>query len=74
MNWIPGEDYYIRLTNKTADNLTEQQIQEMIEKIQTIAEKYDFGLGCHGSWKSFKIIAAGEDEIINKYKFKVGEK
>lgn len=71
MNWEPGDDYCVRWEDKTEENRTKEQLDEMVEKMRTIANEYGFDLSCYGNWKGMKIVAAGEDEIIRKHAYEI---
>ncbi len=71
MNWEPGDDYCVRWKDKTAEDRTKEQLDEMVEKMREIANEYDFDLSMATNWKGMKIVAAGEDKIIKKYAYKI---
>lgn len=66
LNWAPQEDFAIRLSDQTALPRTEKQLNEMCEKINAIANEYDFKLSCFGGWTGLRIIAIDEDRLFRE--------
>ncbi len=47
--WLPGQDFMIRLDDKTADPRTKEELDKMVDEIRNVANKYDFDLCSWGS-------------------------
>ena len=58
--WQPMDDFAIRLSDETAEDRTEEELDQMVEEMREIANKYDFDLEASGSWQSFKHMVVGE--------------
>jgi len=66
MDWKPGEDFCVRLCDKTNDARNSEQLEEMVERIRKEVNPYGFDILGYGSWASMKIVAKGEDSILKK--------
>jgi hypothetical protein len=71
LNWAPQEDFAVRLSDKSALPRTRQQLEEMCEKINAIANEYDFNLSCFGGWTGLRMIAIKEDELFKEFNSKI---
>lgn len=66
--WFPGEDICFRFDDKTAEQRSEAELQALTDELREVANKYDFDLSAHGTWKSFKKVALGELMLVAKDK------
>lgn len=58
--WSPGDDFVVRFEDKTGENRTAEQMDQMVEEMREVANKYDFDLDQYGDWKGIKKTAIGE--------------
>jgi hypothetical protein len=47
--WRPGDDYAVRLKARSDGPLTEEQLNEMVDKIGDVVQEYGFKVGSWGS-------------------------
>jgi hypothetical protein len=62
--WEPGEDYFVRMDDCTAEKRTEEQLREMVSDIKMVANKYGFDINCYGGWIGGRKVALGETGLM----------
>jgi len=67
MSWKPQEDFCIRFKDKTAETRTVEELEEMVRKINEIANEYDFGVSMFSGIDSFSLALKEEKELIESY-------
>lgn len=68
--WQPQDDFCLRLSDETAEPRTEEELNEMVDRICEIANEYDFDLSASGSWQGFKHMVMGEFGLRAQWDFK----
>ncbi len=53
----PGESIGLQLQSKT-DQASPEELEQMIQKIKKVVEKYDYKVGSCGTWPSFQKMMA----------------
>ena len=64
MDWEPGQDFNVRLSDKTNDVRNLEQFEEMIEHIRKVVNPYGFDILNYGSWQAAKKVADGENLMV----------
>lgn len=67
MNWKPQDCFAVRFSDETALDRTEEELEEMVDKLREVVNEYGFDLSCYGSWESMKLVATLENEMDEKY-------
>lgn len=63
LHWRPMDDYCVRLSDETAEGRTDEQLEDMVNRMRAIANEYDFDVCMMGSWRGFKAVAFGETAL-----------
>ena len=67
MNFEQGQDFNVRLVDKTCEERTDEDLEDMIEEIREIISYYGFDIRGYGSWESARVVAQGELKMIQKF-------
>jgi len=70
MNWKPQDCFAIRFSDETALDRTEEELEEMVNKLRGVANEYGFDLSCYGSWESVRKLAVEEERQYILYKLR----
>lgn len=66
MDWKPGQDFAVRLTDKTGEERSLEDLESMVKEIAGIANKYNFDISGYGSWEGMRKVAIGETRLMAK--------
>lgn len=73
--WKPGDDFVIRIDDKTAESRSVEQLDEMVQKARKIFNEHGFDLVMWGNWQGIRRIATKESfSIIEEKLFNILDK
>ena len=66
-NWVPQEDFVIRLSDETGEFRHQGELDVMVQAIRDIANDFDFDLSSWGGWGGMRQIAIGEVNFLKEH-------
>lgn len=65
INWRPGDDYVIRLSDSTGIRRTPADLSFMVKRMDTLANMYGFKVCASSTWNAARKVALGEQKMLD---------